>query len=345
MRVAKITGRRVWEAVSQETYTRATLIRTKSYLGCMLRDSAIKSSLQSLNEERERLKTKRNNTTPFLFFPVFFVFLLTLFYAPNPAMSIPATIFSGLFAFLIYWWIIQYPFSMLKGELKGVLLDEFMARFHPNHKYKYYPEKQHGNSIIKKSKLLTYSSCKEEDVITGNFDGCKYYLSETILRQSTGKSTVTVFDGLLLKINVNGKNYPRTFITSKPNLLKRFFSNYEKNVQYGFWYKSEDLLTVNHQLDPLFPFVQHLAKTLGDIHLRIEGDEIILLLETKMKFLDDPKPSMDSDFNDIEYFQKIGIQMNTLLFIIESLARDLDTSEIEERLELKAMELVKKSNK
>ena len=50
---------------------------------------------------------------------------------------------------------------------------------------------------------------------------------------------------------------------------------------------------------------------------------------------------LNQSFFNQEYNVELGRQLNTLLFIVESFANNLEKSEIVERLELKVLEKVK----
>jgi hypothetical protein len=117
-----------------------------------------------------------------------------------------------------------------------------------------------------------------------------------------------------------------------------------KNEEFDFYYDTKDEKRFNEELGFLFPFIRHLHQKQGDIRIKTEGNEIILLIESKMKFLDDPKPNVDRTFLDEKYFENMGKQMNSLLFIMESIVNEMDKTEIEERLELKSLAYMEQVN-
>ncbi len=235
---------------------------------------------------------------------------------------------------------IATPWKRIKHSFKSSVLADFMTRFHPGVEYEYSPKRKRVKSILKESKLVSASNFFEQDVIQGRHRSSQFYLSEIHLKQNSGKSSHTVFKGILFNFTIPGKNFPKSRIQTKANLLKRWFSGFVRDPQYGFWYESEDMPQFLEEMKVLFPFIRHLMDHQGDVRLKAEGNEITLLLESDMKFLDDPKPKLGRSFDSQTYFQNIGQQVNSLLYILDAMVDGLDTSEIEDRLELSALEKI-----
>ena len=143
---------------------------------------------------------------------------------------------------------------------------------------------------------------------------------------------------MLFKIKIPGRNFPTAQIQSKPGLLKKMFSNFVEKPNFGFWFDTPDQQKFNKALGSFFPFIRHLIQQQKDIRIHTHGNEITILMKSDMKFLDDPKPQLNKSFKDEKYYQRIGQQINSLLFIVEAFAGKLDKQEVIERLELKELE-------
>jgi len=172
--------------------------------------------------------------------------------------------------------------------------------------------------IIRHSGLFTADLYEEEDVINGSKGDIDFYLSEVDLkkkRTSKGKTTYhTLLKGLLFKIKIPGRSFPKSS-----------------------WYQTQNEATFNSEMQTLFPFIQHLSRQ-GELRIHIDGDEITILMESDMKFLDDPTPSLNRSFQDEHYYAKISKQVNSLLYIIDTFIDDLTPMEIEQNLKLRVME-------
>ncbi len=300
----------------------------------------IADRLNQMEEERELLRQKSDNLTPYFwgFMLIAIVSILSLGIHFG-FIGIPLVL-----TLLTRYSLIGVPFKELVNDVKSALLQSFMTSYHPDIDYRYFPEKRDVRDIVNRTRLVSANRYNEEDVIEGYMNDIEFYLSEIHLKRKSKNSSYTVFKGLLFKLKIPGKTFPKSRIQSKPGLLKRLFSGFVENTQYGFWYESNDVDCFYEEMEQLFPFISHLIAHQKDVRIQIEGDELTLLMGSDMKFLDDPKPSLKETFIKDEYFENIGKQLNSLLFIVESLANDLDKLEIEERLELKALEYVKRAD-
>jgi len=258
-----------------------------------------------------------------------------------PAFLIGTTA-AGIISGILYMINIGSPFREIKTQLKTAILQDLMTTFHPDVDYTYTDSKQEVRSIARDSGFFSANRYHEEDVIEGTYGDAHFYMSEIKLSRKQKKSKVTLFDGLLFKINMPGKSFPESRIQSRPGLLTKIFRGYEAHQEFGFHYDTEDEQAFHDQLGPLFPFFRHLIQTNKDLRISIEGNEIVLFLNSDMDFLDEPKPRLKSSLVDNKYIESFAQQLNSLLFIVETLANDLDSEAIEERLELKVLEYVEK---
>lgn len=295
--------------------------------------------IKAIDDERVILNEKRSKWLPFYFLGP--IAALIISYNIFGSASYPITFMSAILSFIIYQFQFASPFKKLKEDVKAALVDEFMSIYHPNIDFRYLGENGNAEGIILQSGLISADRFVEEDIIAGAKGNIDFYLSEVNLKKrkktKKGHTYRSIFKGMLFKIKLKNRSFTRSQIYTEPNILKQWFGSVEKNEKYGFWYDSEDEDCFHDELASLFPFIRHLSQK-GDIRIRVQGDEIIMLMESDMKFLDDPKPKISRSFHDEEYYAKMSQQLNSLLFIIDSFADELTPVEIEEKLKLRMIE-------
>jgi hypothetical protein len=312
-------------------------------------DSSFKTltKLQELDEKREEYKAKKAKWLFAYFLVPCLVVFASTFSGIFPLM-IGAGVISGGISRAIYEYKFKSPFRVLTEQVKESLLDEFMKIYHPTISHKYAGPNHLAKSIIKYSRLISADRYNEEDAITGSKGNAEFYLSEIDLEDESkdedGSTFHSIFKGLLFKIKLKGRSFPKSQLYSQPNMFKRWFGDIRKNEEFGFWYETQDENNFQAEMQSLFPFIRHLAKK-GEVRIAALGDEIIILMESKMKFLDDPKFSIDKSFEDEEYYTKMSQQMNSLLYIIDSFTDELSPLEIEEELKLRVIEYAKKKER
>lgn len=293
--------------------------------------------LDKLEEDRLLLREKRKRVS-YIFLIAPFVFLTVYLFSLNIEISSFATFITLMILWSIYFDQITLPFQKLKYKLRESLLTECIKTYFPGIQYTFYPTETDGAEIIQDSNLMSADIYDEEDVIIGSMKDTEFYLSEVDLRQKTKKSSYSIFRGILFRIRIPGKNFPHAQIQSDNNLLNRLFNDFKKNEEYGFWYESNNDDQFDASLQSLFPFIRHLMKDKKNIRIKTFGDEITIMMESDIKFLDDPKPQLNKSFKNKEYYHNIMKQINSLLYIVESFTHDLATTEIEQNLELKMIE-------
>jgi len=244
----------------------------------------------------------------------------------------------GLISGLVYGINISGPFQKIKTKLKIAILEDLMNTFHSDVDFSYTEYEQDVEKIAKGSNLFSANRFNEEDVIKGKYGNVDFYISEIHLSRKRKKSRVTVFDGLLFKIRLPDKFFPSARIQSKPKLISKMFGGYELNEEFGFYYDTENRAHLEESLGSLFPFFRHLIETNDDLRISVEGNEIVMFLNSDMKFLDDPEPRLKESLLSSRYVENIAQQINSLLFIVETLSSNLNDKEIEDRLELKVLE-------
>ncbi len=305
----------------------------------------LESTIAELDHQREDLARDRSKLLPRLFFGS----LAAIVGIGVLTQAIPAVVISGVLAlvtsFFVYRDRVSKPFEEIKSQFKSAVISAFMKSYHPDIEFTYDMEKRHGRQLIRSSGLISPDEYHEEDVLQGVYKGTSFYISEVDLKNKTKNSSYTIFKGILFRLKLPGKNFPKSQIQSKPGLLKRLWHDFKKDDEYNFYYDSKDEEAFTSDLEPVFPFIKHLIERQGDLRMRIEGDEIILLMQSEMKLLDDPPPKLNRSLNMAEYNDRMGRQLNSLLYIVEALASELDVSEIQERFELKTREMVEKKIK
>jgi len=294
--------------------------------------------INELDQQRLVLYEKYKRSIKWhLFMPVLVALGAFLITKQPQALAIGA-VASAVFSGVLYAIYIGVPFGKIKAKLKTSVLQDLMMTFHPDVDFSYTDSKQEVRSIARDSGFFSANRYHEEDVIRGQYGDVRFYISEIKLSRKQKKSRVTVFDGLLFKINIPGKSFPKSRIQSRPGLLTKIFRGYDENSEFGFHYDTENEQSFQELLGPLFPFLRHLIQTNRDLRINIEGDEIVMFLNSDMDFLDDPKPRLKSSLLSNRYVENLAQQLNSLLFIVETLANDLDSEAIEERLELKVLQ-------
>lgn len=312
----------------------------------MNQNDLIQDQLDSFEEKRLELLAKKEKLQPLLFLIPVSVLLTSLVFTRFPPIVVGGTAISAVISFMIYHIKIGRYFNELKAEARMSLIEKFMATYHPDIEYTYHPEKHSVKNILDSVSLIRADRYNEEDVISGIYNNGDFYFSEIHLEdKNTDNNGNTDYDtkfrGILFDLRLPGRNFPKTRIQSSRKLLQMLFNDFVKDEEHEFWYETNDEQAYQETMQALLPFISHLKHQQGDIRLEAEGERITLLMESKMKFLDDPKQSLSKPLDGIEYKTNLAQQMNTLLFIVDSFVNNLDNTEIVDRLELQAIEMVK----
>jgi len=298
--------------------------------------------LKKLEEERISLNEKRNKLLPLLFIPpIIGIFIGSNF--PGPAFIFGIAV-GTMLSFLIHFAVIGQAFKNIKAKLKSALVGEFMQSYHPDIEFDYSMAKKDGRDIIKNSKLIGFNSSTEEDVLQGKMKDSYFYISEMKLSRKSDDNDVTVFKGIIFELNIPGKNFPQSEIQTNQSFWSKFTGQHKEHHEYNVYYGTEDEREFEKKVGPLLPFIEHLNKENKSIRIRANGDSLIIMMENKMRFMDEPRLSTNKSFINQEYNTNLGKQLNTLLFIVESFVNEMGESEVLEKLELKALEILKANN-
>jgi hypothetical protein len=304
----------------------------------MLISETLNKYIYDLDKKRLDLLEKHKKTIGWHVAIPVMVFIASLFIFTEPPLTFVPGFIAAIISAAIHYSKIGMPFNDIKGELKTAILKDLMDTFHPDVEYTYHDSKQDVRKIARDTGFFNANRYKEEDVIQGKYNNVDFYLSEVHLSKKKKKSRVTVFDGLLFKIRIPGKSFPRARIQSSLGLLSHIFGEYKLNEEFGFHYDTDNPTLLQETLGDLFPFFRHLIETNDELRISIQGNEIVMFLNSDMKFLDDPEPRLKESLLNNFYVENFAKQLNSLLFIVETLANNLNHQEIEERLELKVLE-------
>jgi len=304
----------------------------------MLTSEVLNKYIQDLDKKRLDLLDQHKRSIGWHILAPAMVVDASLFSFSTPICFVIPGVIAALISGGIHYSRIGLPFSKIKDELKSATLQDLMEAFHPDVEYSHSSKKQDIREITKDTGFFNANRYHEEDVIRGKYNNVEFYISEVHLSRKKKKSKVTVFDGLLFKIRMPDKSFPQTRIQSKLGLLSHIFGGYEKNEEFGFHYDTDNVSQLQETLGDVFPFIRHLIETNKDVRISIQGNEITMFLNSDMKFLDDPEPKLKKSLINNTYVENFARQLNSLLFIVETLANNLDSQEIVERLELRVLE-------
>ena len=306
----------------------------------MKENAQLQNKLESLEQERLQLKEKSGSITwKIVLIPLVIFFLAIGLSFPTPIL-IFSTFFAAMVSVLIYQGVVITPYKEVKARFKEALITEFIAKYHPGITISYTPGKKNVSQILRESDLMRADKYFEEDVLEGKFNQTNFYLSEIRLEDEDDNNTTTKFKGLLFKIRKEGSSFPKTRIQSRIGLLSQWFGSYQKNEEFDFYFDTENVDEFNKRFGDLFPFIRHLKSKSNNLRMFIDGDEITMMLQSDMKFLDEPPMGVSNTLLNPKYYESLGKQINSLLFIVESLENNVGRKEIEERLELKMLEKI-----
>ena len=290
--------------------------------------------LSLLEAQRETIRKRELILIPVLVLISIALFAYVFFYHglnENSLTVIPVTM---AFAYGIRLIAISDPFRKLKEKFKTMVLKEYMDIFHPKMNFSYSQKSVHAYNIIKNSDLISVSDYGEEDVIQGQQENLKFYISEVELGNTDSEGNKSIkFRGMLFHLIFENKTFPKSAIQSNLDWFTSWFSNYTKNKEYDFHYYTDDDALFQKELKYIFPFIKYYVQRNSDLRLSAKKNRITLLLKTNMRFLDSPKFSLDKPLFSEKYLEVMTMQLNTLFYIIEAFANNLEKKEIEKRIE------------
>lgn len=308
----------------------------------MADNQTLKTKIASLDKQRVELNKKKAKAMPWLiFFPVLGMLISFFFLELKGFAAFIPPIIAALVSGFFYGSTIGSEFAKLIAQVKEATLSAFMSNYHDSITYDYSAKRRNVKEILKRSDLISADVYEEEDVISGEMDNVKFYLSEIKLKDSDGDSTYTKFKGLLFKIKIPGKSFPNTRINSDNNFFGSLFSDLTKDDEFGLYYKTFDELKYREEIAPLLPFIKYLVEKEKFMKILFSGDEVTFILKSNMKFLDNPRWQFSIPFDSDQYYENLGKQLNSLLFIVKTFVDGEEVENLEEQLELKTIEHLK----
>ncbi len=247
---------------------------------------------------------------------------------------------SGIIGF-IKTRVFSAPYLKLKKRYKRALVDLYMHQYHPACFYEFKLASNDGSDIVRKSGLMSFDECDEEDVIKGIMYDIPFYISEIDLIDihrstdkdgMTKKKRVTKFSGILFSFATEELIFPRSKITTKQGAFSRFFTRYTNHEEYDISYITNDEIAFHETLDRLFPFIEYLQKNQGSVMVSTDHKEISILFSSNMRFLDQDVPKLKESFLEGSYYKSMVKQFNSLFFILESFAQELNILDMDETL-------------
>jgi len=305
----------------------------------MLVSQLLNNRVQELDKKRAILHDKYSKTIRWYYLIPIVVALVSIVVAKEISPFI--ILISVIISAMLYSWQIGKPYKKLLTKVKKATIQDIMELFHPDVVYTHSSRKQDLNRIADSTGFFRANHYHEEDVLRGKYGEIDFYISEVKLkRERRKKSTVTVFDGLLIKLNIPGKYFPHARIKSIPTNLfvNSLFDDYMISQEYGFFYDTDRKEKLDKELGDLYLFINYLISTNEDVRIKVKGNELILFLKSDMDFLDNPDANIKKPFADKQYVENFTKQINSALFLVETFANKLNSGEIEDRLELRLME-------
>lgn len=256
-----------------------------------------------------------------------------------PAMAFP--LIAGIACSQFYKEKISIPHDELLAQLKAGFVTDYMEVFHPRISYRYQYAKKRGARMVKSVGAIDFDICEEEDVLEGHIEGAKFYISELNLRKSDDDGSYRVFKGVMMNISVTGRTFPGSKIDTDRSGFANFFEKYHHDTDYDIHFETDNKEQFEDHLRALFPFVSSIREHSNRVRILTKANELTLFLDTDSKFMDDPVLGTTDSFYNKDFADNLTKDLNTMLYMVEALSKNLSESQVEERLKLKALELMK----
>lgn len=319
-------------------------------------EEELNENLNKQEEKRKKLVSLESKLQPIiLIITAAIIAIFGLIGLRGMGLIIPSIVII-IISSIAYLTSIYSPFNTLANNSRIALLKHFMTSYYPNVKYRYSRRSRLGHRILKSVRLLSYDLIHEEDVIEGMMDKAHFYISEIRLSKKKNNSRSVIFEGMLFRLKIPGRNFPRTEIVNRVDYgvewmnkmfyegIGKIFSNtihFKTDPSNTFMYKTKNEERFREELRQLIPFIEFLSSKKSSVRILAQGDEITMILADKVDFLDEPAFKLKQSFFNKEYNNNMGKQLNSLFYILETFIKNTDTSEIKEQLELKELELMK----
>lgn len=254
----------------------------------------------------------------------------------------------GVFGFLfwlVYNFSINRDYAEINYELKETLVRHFITEFHPEVVHQYIPKVSWAKELLKGT--IKMNRTVEEDGVEMKYRDTTIRLSDLqVFKGDIVNENERIFKGWFLHVEAKGKNFTRTEFKSRKQVLP---DPDEETWKWQEFIQVEDSFlsyitaskkAFKKEIVPFIPFLDHLVEKSNALRIIFDGEQIFMFLETEQDFLDNPKLSLSDSILGDRYIQNIAKQINTFLFIAETLTNDYGTTEVEERLELKILSML-----
>ena len=301
--------------------------------------SQLKMKVEQLEEQRLQLQKKKDKVSiclAIVTLPIVIAGLWGMSKGHDFSLFLAGLAVAG--AFWVYYKQVTKPFKKLLGEVKAGFIQDFMDKMHPDVIYDYQFEEKRGYELAKRIDFDYFGDSDEEDVLEGDLNGTKFYISELELTKRSNKKTITVFKGLIVNMIIPKKNFPESKIDTDRSGFLNFFNRYELDEESDIHYSTSDGDQFDEQLRVLLPFIKSIRGQSERVRVYADQEELTVVLDTDMKFMDNPKIGINNTFDNPVYADNLSRDLNTMLYMVEALSKDLSESEVEERLKLKALE-------
>lgn len=316
------------------------------------REIPFEQKLNALEKRRKELLVERRRIRVYnVLFPTLCIlgFLFFVFVSYKTGLH---EIFILPFYFLVhvllslygkYRSLVYQEITDLIREAKTSVLKYFMSEFHPNITIDY--DKSSSKIYSYLEPLILVGIADLEDEILFKTDETEIYLAEVKLNRKLNY-TSKFFKGLFLSIKLEEDTFIKGEIKSRMDVVldkesqKGEWQNFKKFKGNSLSYRSSDDPKFLEEIEPILPILEHLSSKEKGLRVILNKDEINIFLETNMKLLNDPPLTLHESFQNEKFYRNLAKKINTFLFIAESLVKDLEKSEVEERLELKVLSMV-----
>lgn len=252
--------------------------------------------------------------------------------------------FSRPFAITEYNDKISKPFNQLKHIYFRNILTNFLNEYHPGVKLSV------DNRLKLKWTILGEKIKKLKQDIKSNYilkyDGIVVTVAEVKFSRPTFSTEQIVFTGNVINLKLAGKSFPESDIISTTNFPVLIDKNihlatYKSIEDTNLKYKTTDNNEFEKKIIPIISLINQLSNNIGGIRVLFKKSKIIILVNKNEFSIDDTNLSLEESFLDKSISQKLARKINTILLIADSLKNELQTTEVEERLELKMLEKIK----
>lgn len=308
------------------------------------------SKIQEL--EKQRIKLSKNKFTSCFFNAIVFIGTLGLIWFFVPPGDTQAYMLMGLGVILtllfynIYKFSFSDPFGSLKEEYHKELFNSFVEDYHPNVEWTF---NQHLN--ITDTLFRDYSP----GYSIGHFEtyGLKsknVEVTSTRISNSINSEDQALAKFQVLHFKLKGKEFPKTVFATKPifgflSSKRVLWFNFKKLVNSKLYYFSKDEDLFKKRVLPLLPLLNHISSKVKNIKIQFEGDEISMIFHEPIFALGFENFHSGNTFLNKEYAENLAKKINSLLVVGEALNNELQTTETEERLELKILDIAKLDRK